>query len=190
MARILILYDTSYGHTKKIAEIISSEIKKKNHFVEAVDVSMFPHEVCPDIYDGVIVGAAVYAGSYSGSIVRWVKANAEFLNKMPSAFFSVCLGILQDDPKVQKDLRNVIANFFKKTGWHPGRWSIFAGALAYTKYNFVIKWFMRRIAKKAGGSTDTSSDHEYTDWEEVSKFASDFCQSVTGTQKEMPNWHI
>ena len=29
---------------------------------------------------------------------------------------------------------------------------------------------MRRIARKKGGATDTSGDHEYTDWQQVSQF--------------------
>jgi len=190
MARVLVIYDTSYGHTKKIAELIASEVKKKKHFVEAVNVAEFPHDVYPDIYDGVIVGGAVYAGKYSGSIVKWVTKYASLLNRMPTAFFSVCLGVLQDDPVVQKDLSRILDDFFKKTGWKPTRRAIFAGALAYTKYNFVIKWFMKRIARKAGGSTDTRLDHEYTDWEQVKRFSSDFCQSVTGRDRDLTNWQL
>jgi len=34
----------------------------------------------------------------------------------------------------------------------------------------VMKW----IAGKAGGSTDTSRDHEYTDWDALGRFAAEF----------------
>jgi menaquinone-dependent protoporphyrinogen oxidase len=33
---------------------------------------------------------------------------------------------------------------------------------------------MARIAKRAGGGTDTSRDDEYTDWDEVESFAAAF----------------
>ncbi len=33
---------------------------------------------------------------------------------------------------------------------------------------------MRRIARKAGGDTDTSKDYEYTDWNDVRGFADRF----------------
>ena len=46
-----------------------------------------------------------------------------------------------------------------------------AGALAYTRYGFLTRFFMRRIAKKEGGPTDTSRDHELTDWGMVARFA-------------------
>jgi len=61
----------------------------------------------------------------------------------------------------------------RKTGWHPARVELVAGALPYSKYNFLIRYVMRRIAAKEGGDTDTSHDYEYTDWEAVDRFARD-----------------
>jgi menaquinone-dependent protoporphyrinogen oxidase len=49
-----------------------------------------------------------------------------------------------------------------------------AGALPYSKYNFFIRFIMRRIAAQAGGDVDTSRDYEYTDWGAVDRFASQF----------------
>ncbi len=46
-----------------------------------------------------------------------------------------------------------------------------AGALKYTQYNWFIRWVMKGIARKEGGSTDTSRDHEYTDWRQVAAYA-------------------
>ena len=39
----------------------------------------------------------------------------------------------------------------------------------YSKYNFLVRFFMRRIAQKEGGDTDTSRDYEYTDWEALDR---------------------
>jgi hypothetical protein len=50
----------------------------------------------------------------------------------------------------------------------------FAGALEYTQYNRLERALMKRIAKKEGGFTDTSNDHEYTDWAQVTNFAERF----------------
>jgi menaquinone-dependent protoporphyrinogen oxidase len=48
-----------------------------------------------------------------------------------------------------------------------------AGRLAYTQYGLLKRFVMRRIALKAGGPTDTSRDHEMTDWEQVRAVAAD-----------------
>ena len=59
----------------------------------------------------------------------------------------------------------MIDAFLHETGWHPSKVRGVAGALSYTKDNFLIRFVMKRIAKAQGVSTDTSRDHELTDWE-------------------------
>ena len=46
-----------------------------------------------------------------------------------------------------------------------------AGALLYQEYGLLKRLVMRMIAKRAGGDTDTSRDHVYTDWEALERFA-------------------
>jgi len=45
-----------------------------------------------------------------------------------------------------------------------------AGALAYSKYNFLVKLAMKQIARHNGASTDTSRDWEFTDWQAIDGF--------------------
>jgi menaquinone-dependent protoporphyrinogen oxidase len=53
---------------------------------------------------------------------------------------------------------------------------LFGGALLYRQYGLLKRYMMKRIVRdKPGGlSTDTSRDHEYTDWDDVNRFAEDF----------------
>jgi menaquinone-dependent protoporphyrinogen oxidase len=76
-----------------------------------------------------------------------------------------------EDEVAKADARRIQREFLDRHGWAPERTASFAGAIAYTKYNPLVRWVMRRIARKAGGSTDTTRDHEYTDWERVDAFA-------------------
>jgi menaquinone-dependent protoporphyrinogen oxidase len=92
----------------------------------------------------------------------------------PSAFLSVSLGVLQPDPKVQQEVADIVNGFLRKTGWHPAIIQNVAGALLYTKYNWIKRWVMKRIVRKAGGDTDTSRDYEYTNWADLRAFADRF----------------
>ena len=87
---------------------------------------------------------------------------------------SVCLGVLQKDPKVQQDLQAILDRFVARTGWRPTVVKLVAGALPYTRYGWVQRLVMRRIVAKAGGDTDTHRDYEYTDWNDLRHFAADF----------------
>jgi menaquinone-dependent protoporphyrinogen oxidase len=42
--------------------------------------------------------------------------------------------------------------------------------MAYTRYNPVVRWVIKRISKRRGGPVDTSRDHEVTDWAQVRRF--------------------
>ena len=75
---------------------------------------------------------------------------------------------------MRRDLDAIIDRFVTETGWRPTTTKIVAGALLYTRYNWLKRLVMRRIARKAGGDTDTTRDHVYTDWNDVRGFAEGF----------------
>jgi menaquinone-dependent protoporphyrinogen oxidase len=78
-----------------------------------------------------------------------------------------------------KEPQAFIARFLSKVQWKPWRTAAFAGALAYTKYGPLLRFVMKSISKKKGQPTDTSRDHECTDWAAVNKFAELFATEVT-----------
>lgn len=178
MSNILVVYASSHGQTKKIAKFMANEIRVSGHTPHLVDANEISNELDPASYDAAIIGASVNMGGYSKHLQKWVKSYANVLTEMPSAFYSVCLGILQKEEAVRVEEKRILDDFFKKTHWQPSRMTIFAGALSYSQYNFFVKWLMKRIAKKAGVETNTKQDYEYTDWKQVQSFTKNFCQSV------------
>ena len=178
MARILMVYATSEGQTKKISEFIKTQMANFGHNADIYNVDELSKALSIANYDAVIVGAAVRFNKYPTSIKNWIKAHAEELSRKPSAFFSVCMGIAHKDKNVHIELRKNISHFFYQTQWTPSNWTIFAGALAYSRYNWFLKFVMRQISKSGGLDTDTSKDYEYTDWNEVSRFARRFAESL------------
>ena len=74
----------------------------------------------------------------------------------------------------------MIDDFRAETGWRPKSTKAVAGALLYSKYNFLLRWIMKRISRQAGGTTDTSKDHEYTDWAALDRFVEEFVAHGSG----------
>lgn len=97
---------------------------------------------------------------------------------MPCAFFSVCLGVLQDEPKVQKEVNSIVQKFFEELRWSPRQWAVFAGGLPFSKYNLFYKFLMKRIASQAGQEVKTSQDYEYTNWSQVDLFIDKFANEI------------
>ena len=176
MLSILVVYGTTHGHTAKVAEAVAKTLEASGASCDVIAAGDAARS--PSGYDGVVVAASVHAGKYQRAVTHWVRAHRAVLDTRPAAFISVCLGVLQKDPKVERDLNGILSRFFSETGWHPQVTTIVAGALAYTKYNWFIRWTMKRIAAKAGGDTDTSRDYEYTDWTALSTFTLQFGRRV------------
>jgi menaquinone-dependent protoporphyrinogen oxidase len=177
MARILVVYGTTEGHTAKVAGAIAETLHRLGAVVEVTAAD--EAAAAPDGYDAVIVAASVHAGRYQRSVEKWARTHAAALSRKPAAFVSVCLGVLQKDPKVQQDLQAILDRFVATTGWRPAVVKLVAGALPYTRYGWVKRLVMKRIVGKAGGDTDTHRDFEYTDWTELSRFAADFGHGLT-----------
>ncbi len=175
MARVLVLYGTTDGHTRKVAEALRQTwLSEEGFLVDVVDAQRAASYVTPEAYDGVIVAASVHSGGHQRAVKRWVRLHAEALNRTPSAFVSVCLGILETRPEARQAVHQIMQRFLQRSGWRPTVTKTIAGALPYTRYNWLKKWIMRRIVSKAGGDTDTTRDYEYTDWDDLRVFAREF----------------
>ncbi len=174
MAKFLVLYGTTEGHTRNVASHISTVLRKKEHTVDLVDSATFPGALKKEDYDGVIIGASVHQDKYQEAIQHYVKNNTSILNQMKSAFFSVCLSAAITDKEHYAEARKYISDFLQLTGWKPTIYEMFAGALLYTKYDYFKRLIMKFISAKEGRDTDTSRDYIYTDWDRVTRFANDF----------------
>jgi menaquinone-dependent protoporphyrinogen oxidase len=172
MASTLIVYATREGQTEKVARRIADVFRSRGSAVDLVDADHLP-ALDPSRFDLIIVGSPVRAQGYLRSVVRFVRKHHVTLERVPSAFFSVGLAVVSKASDGRAQTREVVERFIRKTGWRPQRVELVAGALPYSKYNFLIRFVMRRIASKEGGDTDTSRDYEYTDWRAVDAFASD-----------------
>jgi menaquinone-dependent protoporphyrinogen oxidase len=179
MARILVAYGTGEGQTAKIAERIVRTLRERGHEAHVGDVSAGESPMVEDT-DAVLVGASIHVGTHQPAVANFVRDHREELAARPSGFFQVSLSSATDDEERRAEAAEYVDSFIEETGWHPDRIAMFGGALRYSKYGFLKRLLMKRIARDATGDTDTSQDYEYTDWNEVEAFADDFAAFVEG----------
>jgi menaquinone-dependent protoporphyrinogen oxidase len=183
MANVLIAYATREGQTEKIARRVAQTLAAQGHAGELFDADQRALLLELERFQAAIVCAPIHAGGYPRSIVRFAREHKDFLERVPSAFFSVGLAVASRTSDGRAQTRPVVEKFIKQTGWRPKRVELVAGALVYSKYNFLIRYIMRRISKKEGGDTDTSRDYEYTDWNAVDRFAAEVVGEVVTDPK-------
>ncbi len=177
MSRILVVFETTDAYTRKVAERLGSMFRASYAAVDVVRAGLTDAD--PQFYDGIVVCASIHARGYRRPVTKWVWANAAVLNARQSALVSVCPGVLQKDPGIDRDLDAIAERFFAGTGWRPARMKRVAGALLYRQYGFIKRWMLKRIVARAGGDTDTSRDYEYTDWDDLRAFVEAFRRSIT-----------
>jgi len=183
MASVLVVFATREGQTQKVAERIAATLRSSGHAVELRDLERSAPKMDLSGFQAIFVGSPVRAEGYLRPVVRFAREHRAALDRVPSAFFSVGLAVLSKAHDGRAQTLEIVARFVTRTGWHPRRVELVAGALPWSKYGFLVRLVMKRIVRKEGGDTDTSRDYEYTDWPAVDAFAREF---VTAAVRPTP----
>ncbi|OLZ41587.1 protoporphyrinogen oxidase [Natrinema saccharevitans] len=180
MSSILVCYGTGEGQTATVADRIVDVLADRGHDATALDAADLPPAFDLEAFDAVLVGASIHVGKHQPAVREFVSANRDALAARPTGFFQLSLSSAVTDEARRADAAGYVDAFLEETGWRPDRIARFGGALRYSKYGFLKRVVMKRIAREATGDTDASRDYEYTDWHEVEAFAADFAAFVEG----------
>jgi len=173
MPGLLIVFGTTEGQTRRIAERMAEEARLCGFAVELHDATHLPPGLDPGSFEAVIVAGSVHVGRHQTSVSHFVHDHLASLQRLPSALVSVSLAAAGDGED-RADAQDCADRFLRETGWRPAAVHLAAGAFRYTQYDFFKRWMMKRIAREKGQPTDTSRDHEYTDWEALARFVDGF----------------
>ena len=171
-------YATTEGQTRRIAERLVAVLHRHGLDSCAIDMAAHPHGIDWTRVRGALVGASLHVGRHQREAESFVRAHAASLSAIPSAFFSVSLAAASSNQEEVAEARRIAAAFPPAAGWTPLTIVSFAGCLAYTKYGFLKRLLMKRIARKEGAPTDTSRDYELTNWENVERLGAEMARRV------------
>lgn len=176
MKPFLVLYATREGHTQRIADRIVARLRERGRSARVHDVRRVRESLATfDLfaYESAILAASVHLGNHEPEMVAFVKLHRAALTETRSVFISVSMAQAAAEdttrPAAEREeaaagVQSAIAKFVTATGWKPERALPVAGALMYSRYNFLVRFMMKQIAKKGRMPTDTSRDHDLTDW--------------------------
>lgn len=183
--RVLIAYATTDGHTATLAEFAAATLRGRGHEVVLYDCRD-PAAPDPAAFDACILAGSLHMGRYQAELADFAHAHAEALNARPSAFLAVSLSAAGKDASDWAGLERCLAAFEAETGWRPGVVRHVAGAFRFTRYGFVKRLFLSRIARRRGLQLDTSRDHDLTDYGALADFLGDF---PCGSLPKSSNFH-
>jgi len=187
--RAIVLFATREGHTARIAERIAADLGHYEIDVDVRDVRTLTAPPDWTRYSAAWVAASVHVGHHEREMIDFVRRHRGELTRLDAVFVSVTLSEAgaEDEraaadhrARSAADARRMIDAFVAETGWQPAHSLSVAGALAYTRYNFLVRFVMKRIARAQGGPTDTSRDHDLTNWPRLDRFVDDVCRAAAG----------
>lgn len=185
MAHVMMVYGSSYGQTAKIVQRIAGRLKDSGHRVTVWKGSGLPRETTVGDYDACLVAGSVLYGRHQRYLTDFVRRNLAALDRRPSAFVSVCGALMDAGELGREEAGKYVARFVERTGWTPRMTRSFPGGLPYTRYGFVTRWIMKLISRHTGRPTDTTRDYDFTDWDEVDRFAAEFEASLGAATKPL-----
>jgi menaquinone-dependent protoporphyrinogen oxidase len=180
MKPILVVYGTTEGHTRKIAEFIAERIRRRGKNVDLVDSATPEASQVQPIYSGVFIGGSVHHQRHQTALRHFVKENLAWLNVVPTAFFSVNLAMLDKDAEARAEAKQSVDSFIEETGLKPTTTLLVAGALKFTQYDFFKRALLRYFVKPGGVDAASTGDAEYTDWNDVGRFVDEYLAATQG----------
>ncbi len=167
--RILVAFATKYGATREIAEKIGRVLQQAGF---AVDV--LPAERAGELreYQAVVLGSAVYAGSWRKEAVQFLTDHEQSLVKCPVWFFSsgptgegdpVELMKGWTFPEAQKPIAERI---------QPRDMALFHGEIDTQKLNFGEKLIVKGLRAPTG---------DFREWESVTAWAEGIAETLRQT---------
>ena len=177
MANILVLYYGVYGHTRRICDRLQADLASLG--AQADVVPLVGGGADPAGYDAIVIGASIRNGKHNPAVSDFIRANRGLLDEKPSAFFSVNL-VARKPAKNRPETNPYVKAFLARSPWKPRLVGVFGGDLDYQRYGAMDRNIIRFIMWITGGPTDPQTKVEYTDWEEVRRFAGQIAAMTAG----------
>ena len=168
MARILIIYSTTDGHTREICRRLRQVIEQEDHRVTLMSIDDEPN-VDMKPFDKIVLGASIRYGKHGKQVYEYIERNEQILDSKPNAFFSVNV-VARKPEKNQPETNPYLKKFLKQISWQPKELAVFAGKIDYQRYRFWDRQMIRLIMWMTKGPTDPKTVVEFTNWKQVETF--------------------
>lgn len=177
MAHILLAYSSVYGYTRRICETLKSELEGRGLSADVVDLADAGRDLAR--YDVIVIGASIRHGKHRPAVHEFIRDHRELLAAKPGAFFSVNLVARKPD-KNTPATNPYVRKFLARIPWRPQLAGVFAGNLDYPRYDAFDRTVIRIIMWLTDGPTDPTARIEFTDWDEVRRYAAQIAALAGG----------
>jgi menaquinone-dependent protoporphyrinogen oxidase len=168
VARILFVYSSVYGQSRKVCERLLEHLAAQGHSGDVLPIDEPGTD--PAGYEAIVIGASIRHGKHNPAVLEFIHKHRALLEAKPSAFFSVSL-VARKPGKNTAETNPYTKAFFARSPWQPKVAAVFGGVLDYQRYGLFDRYAIKLIMTITKGPTDLNTAVEFTDWTAVEKFA-------------------
>ena len=159
---VLVAYASKHGSTRGIAQRIAEQLRQLGIQAEARPLD----EVWdPGSYEALVIGSAIYYGSWMKEATEWVHRNQAVLARRPVWLFSV--GPLGTEVKDAEQQPKEMAEFQQAIG--PREQRVFFGALDHQRLSFAERMVVKAVRAPEG---------DFRDWEAIDAWAANIARNL------------
>ncbi|MGD8619894.1 MAG: menaquinone-dependent protoporphyrinogen IX dehydrogenase [Gammaproteobacteria bacterium] len=173
MARVLILYSTTDGHTLEICERLKQVVEGRGNCVDLVSIDD-AGAIDLNPFDKIVIGASIRYGRHDRQVYRFVEDKRQDLDRKPNVFFSVNV-VARKPEKSRPETNPYLQKFLGQISWRPRKLAVFAGKIDYPRYGWFDRNVIRMIMWMTKGPTDPQAVIDFTDWSQVERFGQEVC---------------
>lgn len=155
--KILIAYASKCGSTGEVAEAIGKTIADTG---ARVDVLPLKKVANLSDYQAVFVGSAIRAAHWLREATNFVSENRAILQRVPTAYFTVCATMIEDTPAKQARAAGFLEPV--RAVLTPAAEGYFAGKVDFKRLSFIESTML-----KANGGTEG----DFRDWDKITGWA-------------------
>ena len=159
---VLVTYASKHGSTQGIAERIAEKLRQLGKEAEARSVDEVSD---PGSYQAIVIGSAVYYGSWLKEATEWVHRNQAVLAGHPVWLFSV--GPLGTEVSDAEQQPKEMAEFLHTLRLRDQR--IFFGALDHSCLSFAERVMVKAVRAPEG---------DFRDWQAIEAWAASIARDL------------
>ena len=172
--RFLLIYGTTEGQTRKIAEFCSNRLTEAGHYAELWDSRRRMVDLDISTFDAIILAGSVHQKHHQESLTNFVIAHREQLGKVPNLLISVSLSVAFENGR--DEAQKYVDSFVEYTGFEPRSVALVAGALKFEQYDYYMNQIVEHIVLE--DREKITEDREFTDWDALGDAVDAFAGSA------------
>jgi len=161
--KVLIVFETVEGQTRKIADFLERQIRSAGHDLHLFNTEDRVRSLSFDGFDRVVLAAPVHERRHPKNFEGFVSASRTELMALPTLLISVSLKAAFPDGL--EEAQDYLTEMEMRTGFEPNREVLVAGAVRTSCYGYYESQIVQNVALAGHEIELTDGVREFTDWE-------------------------